>query len=135
MLYSTFLYVLEALKVKHPGVPVEIVPGVSSVMAAAASSGTPLASHGESLAILPAAYGVEGLREAVASHDTVVLMKVTGRSSGRWTNWTTWKTWGWREDRVHQGASTDREQVVRDLGQLRTEKLDYFSLLIIRNSD
>ena len=48
MLYSTFLYVLEGLKVNHPGVPVEIVPGVSSVMAAAASAGTPLASHGES---------------------------------------------------------------------------------------
>ena len=32
-------------------------------------------------------------------------------------------------------ASTDREQVVRDLRQLGAEDLDYFSLLIIRNSD
>ena len=29
-------------------------------------------------------------------------------------------------------ASTSREEVVRDLNQLSTEDLDYFSLLIIR---
>ena len=37
MIYSTFSYVLESLKNNHPDLAVEIVPGVSSVMAAAAS--------------------------------------------------------------------------------------------------
>ena len=38
MLYSTFAYVLEGIQSSHPSIPVEIVPGVSSVMAAAAIS-------------------------------------------------------------------------------------------------
>lgn len=133
MLYSTFLYVLESITANHPGLQVEVVPGVSSVMAAAASSGVPLATHGQSMAILPAAYGVDRLREAVASHDTVVLMKV---------NRTLLRALSDLEDLGLGGkavyvkrASTDREQVVRDLGKLGAEDLDYFSLLIIRNSD
>ncbi len=130
MLYGTFSYVLESIRAKHPGVPVEIVPGVTSVTAAAASAGTPLVSHGQSLAVLPAAYGIESLRDAVANHDTVVLMKV---------NRTLLKAMAELDDlglsrkSVYvKRASTDREEVVRDLRQLAGEKLDYFSLLIIR---
>ena len=133
MLYSTFLYVLASFQANHSNLRVEIIPGVSSVMAAAASSGLPLATHDQSLAILPAAYGVDKLREAIAIHDTVVLMKV---------NRTLLKALSDLEDLGLDGkavyvkrASTDREQVVRDLGKLGAEDLDYFSLLIIRNSD
>ena len=54
MLYSTFSYVLESIRANHPETPVEIVPGVSSVMAAAASALAPLVTHGQRLAILPA---------------------------------------------------------------------------------
>ena len=76
MLFSTFSYVLEAMTAGHPSIPVEIVPGVSSVMAAAASSRVPLATHGQRVAILPAVYGIDDLSEAIASYDTIVLMKV-----------------------------------------------------------
>ena len=133
MLYSTFLYVLESIKANNPELRVEIVPGVSSVMAAAASSGVPLAAHGQSLAILPAAYGIEKLRETIAIHDTVVLMKVN-RSLLRALS--DLEDLGLDRKAVYiKRASTDREQVVRDLRKLGAEDLDYFSLLIIRNSD
>ena len=133
MLYSTFLYVLESIKANNPELRVEIVPGVSSVMAAAASSGVPLAAHGQSLAILPAAYGIEKLRETIAIHDTVVLMKVN-RSLLRALS--DLEDLGLDKKAVYiKRASTDREQVVRDLRKLGAEDLDYFSLLIIRNSD
>ena len=133
MLYSTFLYVLESVKANHPDLRVEVVPGVSSVMAAAASSGLPLAAHGQSLAVLPAAYGVEKLREAVASHDTVVLMKVNRTLLRALSDLV---DLGLDRKAVYiKRASTDREQVVRDLRELDAEDLDYFSLLIIRNSD
>ena len=130
MLFGTFSYVLESLRENHPELPVEVIPGVTSVTAAAASAQTPLVSHGQSLAVLPAAYGVEGLRTAVANHDTVVLMKV---------NRTLLKALAELDGLDLAGrsvyvkrASTDREEVVRDLGKLVGEKLDYFSLLIIR---
>ena len=133
MLYSTFLYVLESIKANNPELRVEIVPGISSVMAAAASSGVPLAAHGQSLAILPAAYGIEKLRETIAIHDTVVLMKVN-RSLLRALS--DLEDLGLDKKAVYiKRASTDREQVVRDLRKLGAEDLDYFSLLIIRNSD
>ena len=55
MLYSTFSYILTGVQELCPEAPIVIIPGVSSVMAAAASSGVPLATHGQRLAILPAA--------------------------------------------------------------------------------
>jgi precorrin-2/cobalt-factor-2 C20-methyltransferase len=47
MLYSTFSYVLDSIKSGYPEVTVEIIPGVSSVMAAAASAGVPLVPRPE----------------------------------------------------------------------------------------
>ena len=130
-LYSTFSYVLESMALNFPEVPVEIVPGVTSVTAAAAAAKTPLVTHGQKLAVMPAAYGIDGLKEAIASTDTVVLMKV---------NRSLVKALAALEETGKEfksvfvkRASTDRQEVVRDLGQLAKEDLDYFSLLIIRN--
>lgn len=132
MLYSTFSYVLKSIRADYPGVPVEIVPGVSSVMAAAASAEAPLATHGQSLAVLPASYGTGGLREAIASHDTVVLMKV---NCAVLQSLTELEELGMTGKSVYvKRATTEREQVVYDLKQLAEEDLDYFSLLIIRGS-
>ena len=77
MLFSTFSYVLAGVRELCPEAPVEIIPGVSSVMAAAASSEVPLASHGQRLAILPAAYGLDALPEAPSTFDTVGLLEVS----------------------------------------------------------
>lgn len=130
MLYSTFSYVLESIRDNHPEIPVEIVPGVSSVMAAAASAVAPLVTHGQRLAILPAVYGIDDLRQAIASYDTIVLMKVNRTLLDALVNL---EKLGLAGKAIYvRRASTAREQVVRDLQQLSEENLDYFSLLIIR---
>src|SRR3990172_2756534 len=46
LLYSTYNYLLQALREKHPDLEVETVPGVSSISAAAALAGLPLAQGG-----------------------------------------------------------------------------------------
>ncbi len=130
MLYSTFSYVLKNIRADYPDVPVEIVPGVSSVMAAAASAETPLVTHGQSLAVLPASYGIGGLREAIANHDTVVLMKVNRAMIQAVTELDNLSLTG--KSIYVKRATTDREQVVHDLKQLAGDDLDYFSLLILR---
>jgi precorrin-2/cobalt-factor-2 C20-methyltransferase len=130
MLYSTFSYVLESIRSNYPEIPVEIVPGVSSVMAAAASAGVPLVTHGQRLAILPAVYGIDDLREAIANYDTIVLMKVNRMLLRALANLESLGLAG-RAIYVRR-ASTPREQVVMDIQQLSEEDLDYFSLLIIR---
>ena len=130
-LYSTFSYVMEGLSARHPGLPVEIVPGVTSVTAAAAAAGTPLVTHGQNLAILPAAYGIDGLKDAIATNDTVVLMKVN-RALVRALS--VLEDSGLANRSVYvKRASTDDEEVVHNLDRLAEEELDYFSLLIIRN--
>ena len=130
MLYSTFAYILQDITLAHPEIPVEIVPGVSSVMAAAASAAIPLVTHGQRLAILPAVYGIDDLREAIANYDTIVLMKVNRTLLSALANL---ETLGLAGKGIYvRRASTPRERVVNDLRQLTDEDLDYFSLLIIR---
>jgi precorrin-2/cobalt-factor-2 C20-methyltransferase len=130
MLYSTFSYVLESILSGYPDIPVEIVPGVSSVMAAAARTCVPLVTHGQRLAILPAVYGIDDLREAIANYDTIVLMKVNRMLLQALANL---EKLGLAGKGIYvRRATTPREQVVRDLQQLSDEDLDYFSLLIIR---
>ncbi len=130
MLYSTFSYVLDAIRGTYSAMRVEIVPGVSSVMAAAASSGVPLATHGQRLAILPAVYGIDDLSEAIASYDTIVLMKVNRtllQALGNLENL------GLADRAVYvRRASTAAERVVQDVSLLTDQDIDYFSLLIIK---
>ena len=130
MLFSTFIYVLEAITAEHPSIPVEIVPGVSSVMAAAASSKVPLATHGQRLAVLPAVYGIDDLSEAIASYDTIVLMKVNRELLKSLDNL---KSLGLTDKTVYvRRVTTPSEKVVDDVTQLTQEDIDYFSLLIVK---
>lgn len=130
MLFSTFSYVLESIKANYPQIAVEIIPGVSSVMAAAARASVPLVTHGQRLAILPAVYGIDDLREAIANYDTIVLMKVNRVLLDALANL---ESLGLAGKGIYvRRATTVREQVVQDLRQLTAEDLDYFSLLIIK---
>ena len=130
MVYSTFAYVLETIQEEYPHLPVEVVPGVSSVMAAAASAAAPLVHHGQRLAILPAVYGIDDLREAIALYDTIVLMKVNRTLLDALANLERLGLAG-RTIYVRR-ATTESERVVRNIQELSAEDLDYFSLLIIR---
>ncbi len=130
MLFSTFSYVLESIRQNHPDIAVEIIPGVSSVMAAAARASLPLVTHGQRLAILPAVYGIDDLREAIANYDTIVLMKVNRVLLDALANL---ENLGLAGKGIYvRRATTEGERVVQDLHQLTGEDLDYFSLLIIK---
>jgi len=132
MLFSTFSYVLEGVQEICPEARVEIIPGVSSVMAAAASSGTPLVTHGQKLAVLPAAYGLEELSEATSNFDTVVLMKVSPVIVKALANL---EGLGLTANSTYvRRVSTDREKVIRDVTEIKDEDMDYFSLLIVRGN-
>ena len=132
MFYSTFVHVVGALRELQPDARVVVVPGVSSMHAAAAAAGIPLADRDERLAVLPATYEGAGLREALLGFDTVVLLKIAPVL-----------------DRVLDVLAeldlTDRavcvercgrpdESIVRDVRALRGRALDYFSLLIVRRN-
>jgi precorrin-2/cobalt-factor-2 C20-methyltransferase len=130
MLYSSFSQLLEHVRSAYPEAPVEVIPGVSSVMAAAASAGVPLVTHGQRLAILPAVYGIDDLREAITNYDTIVLMEVNRALLEALANL---EKLGLAGKAIYvRRATTQREEVVQDIHQLSAEDLDYFSLLIIK---
>ena len=130
LLYSEFSQVLESVKAEVIDLVVEVIPGVSSVMAAAASSGMPLVTHGQRLTILPKVYGIDDLREAITNSDTTVLMEVNRDLMIALANLEKLGLTG-KATYVRQ-ASTARENVVEDISKISDEDLDYFSLLIIR---
>ena len=130
MLYSEFFQVLGSVKSVVSDLEFEVIPGVSSVMGASASSGTPLVTHGQRLTILPKVYGIDDLREAITNSDTTVLMEVDHDLLQALANLEKLGLTG-KATYVRQ-ASTSRENVVEDISKLEAEDLDYFSLLIIR---
>ena len=130
MLYSEYPHLIEHLQGEIAGLQAEIVPGVSSVMAAAASSGIPLVSQGQRLAILPAVYGIDDLREASRSYDTIVLMDINPNLMSELAHL---ESLGLAGHAIYvRQASTASERVIHDISKLTAEDYDYFSLLIIK---
>jgi len=128
-LYSTFFYLYDRLLNECPGLQIEIVPGISSVSASAARAGISLASGDERIAILPANYAsdLEGVFERF---DTVVLMKVY-RVFDKVRK--ALSDLGLLERAVYVSrAGMADEMIRRDLDSLGSQKLDYFSLVIVR---
>lgn len=79
MLYSTFLYLYECVKETHPEIELEIIPGVTSVAAAAASSKLPLAEGEEVVTIIPSDVDVTTIGKNAKNADSVVFMKCAHR--------------------------------------------------------
>jgi precorrin-2/cobalt-factor-2 C20-methyltransferase len=129
LVYSTFLHLYAELR-RFPGVPVEIVPGVTSACAAAARAAIPVARLDEMLAVVPAAYGIERLPALVDQFATVFLLKVNETFGPLLTALAALP----RPVRAvyieHIGMPNER--VIEDLESLRGQKLPYFSLVILR---
>jgi precorrin-2/cobalt-factor-2 C20-methyltransferase len=128
-IYSTFFYLYDRLLERKPSLAIEIVPGVSSINAAAARAGVSLGLGNERIAILPANY-LDSLEETLEKFDTVVLMKVskvfdTVKDTLTRMNLASTAAYVVR-------AGMDDERVYKDIGQVREEDLNYFSLMIVR---
>lgn len=131
MLYSTFSYLVPLVQASVPKADVQIVPGVSSINAAAAASLVPLAESGERVLVVPAAYSIEELRRWLEEFDTIVLMKIFRKidelvdlliDTGRAKSSVFVSKVGWPD-----------EEVVTDIRNLpKMGRPDYFSMLIVR---
>ncbi len=129
-LYSTFIYIYELFREKYPGVSIEIIPGISSVFAAASRAGKPLALGEDSLAVLPGGSAKSKIRGTLESFNTIVFTKID-RSFDALLE--TLEELELVDKAVWvKRCTTAEEEIVRDIRQLKGKKLDYFSLLIIR---
>jgi precorrin-2/cobalt-factor-2 C20-methyltransferase len=130
LLYGTFIYILETVKKNHPEIEVEVIPGISSINAAAARAMFPLASDDERIAIISGNREERVIRETIANFETVVFMKMNTMFDKLLTI---------LEDLdltdkcvyVRRGTTQD-EEIIRDISKLKGAKVDYFSLLILR---
>jgi precorrin-2/cobalt-factor-2 C20-methyltransferase len=77
--YSTYGYVLAALREFIPGLPHRTFPGITSYAAAASALGWPLGEGKERMLILPCPDQAPALKKEIETHDIVVLMKVGAR--------------------------------------------------------
>lgn len=76
MIYSTFGYIMHTIKETSPDVHIEIVPGITSFQAGAASAGRILAEGEESFAVISGALGARKLKDVIKNTESVVMLKV-----------------------------------------------------------
>ena len=128
-LYSTAACVWQLLSELHPEIAVEIVPGVSSVTAAAARVGWPLAQRDEPLAVLPASYHADELRRWIAEFPTLCLLK-PGQALPQLVE--VLNDFGPRREAVYlENVGTAQEWTTRDLAEAVGRNY-YFAIVIVR---
>ncbi|MDH3998496.1 MAG: precorrin-2 C(20)-methyltransferase, partial [Desulfuromonadales bacterium] len=79
LLYSTYIYLIRALRSEFAAARIETVPGISAFSSAAAITSTPLGEGNSSLQVIPSSNDLTQIEKAVASGDAVVLMKIGKR--------------------------------------------------------
>ncbi len=131
LLYSTFAYILRHLP---DGTLVEIVPGISSINAAAAQAQLPLVQADQQLAVLPATVeNLERLPTVLELFDTIVLLKLHH----------TFEQVLRALDALHltekavlvERASHVLGRVERSVGALQGDEIHYMSLLVVSKGD
>jgi len=123
-LYGSFMYLHQRLADRFP---VEIVPGITLLTAAAAASGRPPVSRNESLAVVPAPLDEEVLAERLADADAAVVLKV-GRHLAKLRR--VLDRIGRAEEAVYVERATLPEQRIAPLAEAPAEA-PYFSLILL----
>lgn len=123
--YGSFMYLHARLADRFP---VEIVPGVTSLVACAAAAAQPLAARNEGFAVLPAPLAEEALAAAVAAPTSLAILKV-GRHLGK-------------VRRVLRAAGLDDRAIYVERATLEAERVlplseapdpaPYFSMILVR---
>lgn len=129
--YSTYCYVLAALREKLPVSLVHSVPGVTSFAAAAAAANFSLGERDERIAIVPVPRGdLAPVRRALNEYDTVVLMKVAKQLRAVIG---LLQEMGLDRCAVFAGHVTQPEEhITRDLASLLAGEKGYLSVILVR---
>ena len=129
--YASFCYLARVLRGLDPEARIEIVPGVTSFNAACAQLQVPLSEQDDTIAIVPAAYGIAAVEKMLDDFDTLVLMKVKPLLDDLIDLLE-------RRDllphsRFIEKAGSPLERIVTDVIELKGTKVNYLSLLLVKN--
>ena len=124
--YGSFMYVFERLAKSHK---VVVVPGVTSITAAAAELRQPLVERDEVLKVLPATMPAEKLKFELANANAAAIIKV-GRHFGKVKS--VLRELGLLECATAIEKATHADQAIHSLTNLEIETLPYFATIIVR---
>jgi precorrin-2/cobalt-factor-2 C20-methyltransferase len=125
LLYGSFTQLFDRLGERYP---TEVVPGVMSLTAAAATARAPLVRRTQSLAVLPATLPIDALATHLAQVDAAVILKL-GRRLRQVR--ALLQSLGMLDRAIYvEHASEARERVVR-LADLDLDEAPYFSLILL----
>jgi precorrin-2/cobalt-factor-2 C20-methyltransferase len=129
-LYSTAFYLLAMIQEQRPNIGVTVVPGITAMAACAASQSSPLALGNDVLAVVPAAFEDDRLRDILTTLDAVVLMKVHKRIDALID---LLDELGLCDCAVlTERSGMPEERVFTDIRQARGCTLHYFSTMVVR---
>ena len=131
LLYSTYIYLLRALRRQVPDIVVMTVPGITSFSAAAALTEFPVGEAREPITIVPTADDLEAVRQALRGSGTLILMKI-GKRLGRVLDLL--EEAGLMDQAVFVShAGQDRQHIECNLHQLKEDgfEADYFSIMLV----
>ncbi len=128
-LYGSFMYVFARLVDGHP---VQVVPGVSSIVACAAAAGAPLVSRNQVLSVVPATLDADDLERRIASSAATAIMKL-GRHASKVRE--VLSRLGRTDDAWYvEHASMENERVL-PLAEFTDDRAPYFSMILVRQSE
>lgn len=123
--YGSFMYLFARLAKHYPTV---VVPGVTSITAAAAAIGRPLAARDEVLKVLPATIGDDLLRTELASAQSAAIIKV-GRHFGKVR--AILASLDLLPNSVAIENATGSQQRVRGVADVQGDALPYFTTILV----
>ena len=130
--FSTFQHLAKTVKGLDEITDIETIPGVTSFNAAAARAEVPLADTDDTVAIIPAGYGIEMIESLLNDFDTLILLKVKPILDD---------IISLLEDKsllanscFIEKAGSPEERIIHDISSLRGEKVNYLSLIMISNN-
>lgn len=123
--YGSFMYIFARLADRFKTV---VVPGVSSITAAAARVGRPLSARNDVLKVLPATLETDRLREELLTAQSVAIIKV-GRHFGKIKNILAGLDLISKAV-VIENATRDSERI-RKVADVEEDSLPYFTTILI----
>jgi len=125
MLYGTFMYIFNRLCDRFS---IEVVPGISSVMASAAMLGVPITYRNDVFSIMPATLEAEILRDRLVFIDAAAIIKL-GRHFAKVRN--ILEELGLLERALYIERATLPNQQIIPITEVDPEAVTYWSLILI----
>jgi precorrin-2/cobalt-factor-2 C20-methyltransferase len=124
--YGSFMYMFARLSENYPTV---VVPGVTSITAAAAAIGKPLCERDDVLKVLPATMAEADLMRELSSTSAAAIIKV-GRHFGKLRR--VLQALNLTHAAIAVEYATQDKQVIRDVAEITDDILPYFTTIIVR---